>query len=156
MQSGNMTERESLPLILLEITNLLESYLENKFPTRTKTLPVKQRDRGVNSILTWNIFPKNLEETKEIFNSIQDLFSQKLESYEEGELLQYEISKGRILDSGSEAFIISRGFSWDLYIYQPEIFVYIRLLQEKSIEIDNNEWISVDIDLIKQSAWFVD
>ena len=39
----------------------------------------------------------------------------------EGELLQYKISDGRILDSGSEAFIISRGFSWDLYIYQPEI-----------------------------------
>ena len=156
MQSGNMAERESLPLILLEITNLLELYLEKKFPTRTKTLPVKQRDRGINSILTWNIFPRNPEEKAEIFDFIRNLFCQKLESYEEGGLLQYEISKGRILDSGSEAFLISRGFSWDLYVYQPEIFVYIRLLQEKNIGMNHNEWISVDIDLIKQSAWFVD
>jgi len=156
MRSGNMTERESLPLILLEITNLLESYLEEKFPIRTKTLPLKQRNRGNNSIFTWNIFHENPEETIEIFESIQNVINQKLESYEEGELLQYEISKGRILDSGSEAFLISKGFSWDLYIYQPEIFVYIRLLLEKNIEMDNNEWISVDIDLIKQSAWFVD
>jgi hypothetical protein len=121
-----------------------------------KTLPAKQRDRGINSILTWNIFPENPGEEIEIFDSIQKLINHKLESYEEGELLQYEISKGRILDSGSEAFIISRGFSWDLYIYQPETFIYIRLLQEKNIEKDSNEWISVDIDLIKQSAWFVD
>ena len=156
MQSGNMTVRESLPSILVEITNQLELYLEKKFPTRIKTLPVKQRDRGINSILTWNIFPENPGEEIKIFDSIQNLINQKLESYEEGELLQYEISKGRILDSGSEAFIISRGYSWDLYIYQPETFVYIRLLQEKNLEKDNQEWISVDIDLIKQSAWFVD
>jgi len=151
-----MTEQTFLPSILLEIIKILEKYLKKKFPIRTKTLPVKQRDSGVNSIITWNIFPENPKETTEIFDSIQNLLNQKLESYEEGELLQYEISKGRILDSGSEAFIISRGFSWDLYIYQPEIFVYIRLLQEKSIQKDNNEWISVDIDLIKNSAWFMD
>ncbi|MHA1512489.1 MAG: hypothetical protein ACTSRJ_00280 [Candidatus Hodarchaeales archaeon] len=151
-----MTEREPLPSILVEITNQLEKYLEKKFPNRMKTLPVKQRDRGINSILTWNIFPENPGEEIEIFDSIQKLINLKLESYEEGELLQYEISKGRILDSGSEAFIISRGFSWDLYIYQSETFIYIRLLKEKNIEKDSNEWISVDIDLIKQSAWFVD
>ena len=92
MQSGNMTERESLPYILVEITNLLEIYLEKKFPTRIKTLPVKQRDRGINSILTWNIFPENPGEEIEIFDSIQNLINQKLEGYEEGELLQYEIT----------------------------------------------------------------
>ena len=151
-----MTERETLPPVLIEISNLLESYLGKKFPTRTRTLPLKQRNRGINSILTWNIYPENPREAKEIFNSIQKILNQKLEDYEDGELLQYEISKGRILDSGSEAFIISRGFSWDLYIYQPEIFVYFRLLLERGLEKDTVEWISVDIDLIKQSAWFVD
>jgi hypothetical protein len=150
-----MTELESLPPILLEIVNLIEKFLEKKFPSRKKTLPLKKRDRGINSILTWNIFPRNSVETINIFDSIQVLLGQKLEAFKEGELLQYEISNGRILDSGSEAFIISRGFSWDLYLYEPEIFVYIRLLQEKTLEKDKNEWISVDIDLIKQSAWFL-
>ena len=156
MQSGSMTEQTSLPSILLEIVKVLETYLEKLFPNREMTLPVKQRDRGINSILTWNIYPRNPEEVTDIFDGIQNLLSKKLVDFEEGELLMYEISEGRILDSGSDAFLISRGFSWDLYIYQPEIFVYIRLLQEKKIEKDDNEWISVDIDLIRQSAWFVD
>ena len=156
MQSGSMTEQTSLPSILLEIVKVLEVYLEKLFPNRERTLPIKQRDRGINSILTWNIYPRSPEEVTDIFDNIQNLLSKKLVNYEEGELLMYEISEGRILDSGSDAFIISRGFSWDLYIYQPEIFVYIRLLQEKKIETDDNEWISVDIDLIRQSAWFVD
>ena len=156
MQSGSMTEQTSLPSILLEIVKVLEAYLEKLFPNRERTLPIKQRDRGINSILTWNIYPRSPEEVNDIFDSIQNLLGKKLVDFEEGELLMYEISEGRILDSGSDAFLISRGFSWDLYIYQPEIFVYIRLLQEKKIETDDNEWISVDIDLIRQSAWFVD
>jgi len=156
MQSGSMTEQASLPPILLEIVKALEKYLENLFPNRESTLPVKQRDRGINSILTWNIYPRSPKEVTDIFDSLQNLLGKKLVDFEEGELLMYEISEGRILDSGSDAFLISRGFSWDLYIYQPEIFVYIRLLQEKKIEKDDNEWISVDIDLIRQSAWFVD
>lgn len=156
MQSGIMTEQTSLPSILLEIVKVLEAYLEKLFPNRERTLPVKQHDRGINSILTWNIYPRSPEEVIDIFDSIQNLLSKKLVDFEEGELLMYEISEGRILDSGSDAFLISRGFSWDLYIYQPEIFIYIRLLQEKKIETDDNEWISVDIDLIRQSAWFVD
>ncbi|MHA2113677.1 MAG: hypothetical protein ACXAC6_00105 [Candidatus Hodarchaeales archaeon] len=151
-----MTEQASLPSILLEIVKVLEAYLEKLFPNRERTLPVKQRDRGINSILTWNIYPRSPEEVTDIFDSIQNLLSQILVDFEEGELLMYEISEGRILDSGSDAFLISRGFSWDLYIYQPEIFVYFRLVQEKKIETDDNEWISVDIDLIRQSAWFVD
>ncbi|MCK5346505.1 MAG: hypothetical protein KAR20_24015 [Candidatus Heimdallarchaeota archaeon] len=151
-----MTEQTSLPSILLEIVKVLEAYLEKLFPNRERTLPIKQRDRGINSILTWNIYPRSPEEVNDIFDSIQNLLGKKLVDFEEGELLMYEISEGRILDSGSDAFLISRGFSWDLYIYQPEIFVYIRLLQEKKIETDDNEWISVDIDLIRQSAWFVD
>jgi hypothetical protein len=156
MQSGSMIEQASLPSILQEIVKVLEAYLEKLLPNRKRTLPVKQRDKGINSILTWNIYPRTPEEVTDIFDSIQNLLSHKLVNFEGGELLMYEISEGRILDSGSDAFIISRGFSWDLYIYQPEIFVYIRLLQEKKIQTDDNEWISVDIDLIRQSAWFVD
>ncbi len=156
MQSGSMAKQTSLPSILLEIVKELEKYLEKKIPNRETTLPVKRRDKGNNSILTWNIYPRSPEEITELFESIQSLLDKKLVDFEEGELLMYKISEGRILDSGTDAFLISRGFSWDLYIYEPEIFVYIRILQEKKLEMDNNEWISVDIDLIRQSAWFLD
>jgi len=70
MQSGSMTEQASLPPILLEIVKALEKYLENLFPNRESTLPVKQRDRGINSILTWNIYPRSPEEVTDIFDNI--------------------------------------------------------------------------------------
>ena len=151
-----MTEIFPIPMIVLNIIDSVENYLKKEFPSRKKTLPVKKRKRGNNLIITWNIFPKTSEKIKVTFDVLHREMNQLLEEYQEGELLQYEIKKGRIIDSGTEAFLISRGYSWDLYIYQPETFIYIRLLQEKDIKINQKEWISIDIDIIEHSAWFAE
>ncbi len=72
------------------------------------------------------------------------------------ELISYTVNKGKILDSTVEAFIIKKGVNYDLYIYDPEIFIYIRLLLESPSKNQSREWISIDIDVIKKSAWFLD
>ena len=83
-----MTKFSVLPSILLEIRKSLELFLENKFLDRKQTLPVKQLDRGNNSILTWNIFPDSPEDIIEVFDKIHSLLREKLLNYQGGELLE--------------------------------------------------------------------
>ena len=59
-----------------------------------------------------------------------------------------------MIDTGMQEFQINFGESWDVYLYEPEIFVYIRLLLESKIINPEERWISLDIDVINNSAWF--
>ncbi len=144
-----------LPKVLQDLVRALEEYLDQILSTRERTLPVKIKSLNQNTILTWNIYPEPQSEIKKIFTQLKEIISHILEQPLDGELIHSELRKGRILDGGINAFSIIQGFSWDLYLYQPETFVYFRLLHESTLDI-TNEWISIDIDLIENSAWFVE
>jgi hypothetical protein len=151
-----MERIDYLPNVLKIIIKSIESYLTNNYPERTRTLPVSIKQRGKNSIITWNVFPDFENNLEEVYNDCQTLLQSELEKITDGELLEYNIGNGRILDAGLDAFIIRKGMSWDLYLYQKELLIYIRLLHETSKENPENEWLSIDIDLIEKSAWFLD
>lgn len=151
-----MIDLQLLPELLQVLTTNLECYLDQILSDRKKTLPVKIRQTHNNVIITWNVFPDSSNELGAIFKDVQNIINQKLDKLKKGEILQYEISNGHIVDSGSEAFLIKRGYSWDLYLYEPETFIYIRLLHESQINQWDEEWISIDIDIVNKSAWFKD
>ncbi|MHA2306159.1 MAG: hypothetical protein ACXACU_12290, partial [Candidatus Hodarchaeales archaeon] len=66
------------------------------------------------------------------------------------------IDTGGITDSGTQEFQIIRGKSWEVYLYDPETFIYIRLLNESRIADPFDKWLSIDIDIVENSAWFAD
>jgi len=150
-----MNNIKSLPSILQKLVQAIEDYLDKTFPNRKKTLPIKMKRRSQNTIISWNIYPEPQKEVSTLFITLQQIISSILEQTLDGELIYYELKKGHIFDAGIKAFSINHGFIWDLYLYQPEIFVYIRLIHECNLD-NSNEWISIDIDLIESSAWFLD
>lgn len=145
-----------LPNSLHELVNSLEDHIDTLFPDRKITLPVKIRRNDHNSIITWNIFPYNQMDLGEILKDLNEIISSNLLRIPKSELIAYNIDQGKILDSGIEAFRIKSGFIYDLYIYDPEIFVYTRLLQEFRLNDQSKQWISIDIDVVTNSAWFSD
>ena len=144
-----------LPEVLQELVQRLEDHMDKIAPARERTLPVKIKKQRQNTIITWNIYPEPQNEIKNTFSDLREVISGILEQPLDGELIYSEIKKGQILDAGINAFSIIQGFSWDLYLYQPEIFVYVRLVHETTLD-KTNEWISIDIDVIENSAWFLD
>ncbi len=150
-----MKELIHLPKVIKKLEQNLEGYLGKLFPTRERTLPVKKMKRENNTIMTWNVYPNPPEKINKIFVDLEKIISRILKHPIDGELICYEIKAGQILDGGVNAFSILQGFNWDLYLYQPEIFIYIRLQHESDLDV-TNEWISIDIDLVNNSAWFLD
>ena len=106
-----------------------------------------------NLKLSYNIYPR-----KDSFNDIWHLLESLLklrfnELSKLGEVINYDVDHGAIADQGTEYFKIQKAFLFECYIYEPESFLYARLLHEFDI-IKKSEWISIDLDGIEQSAWF--
>ena len=146
----------SLPLLLQSIVNSVEDYIVSLNLNREVNKPVKIRHRELNTIISWNLFMDSGLEN--VFLTIEKLIQNQLKNIQ-GELLKYTITNGSITDHTFETFNefrIHRGKNWDVYLYEPETFAYIRLLIESRTDLVDKKWISLDIDLVRKSAWFLD
>lgn len=101
-------------------------------------------------ILSFNFYPENVDDT---FNSMNRLL-EKVIPFRDGEIIVHYAENSRILDQKHEAFLIKKSKIFEIYLYELEAFSYIRLLHEKAPK--GNEWISLDIDYIKNCLWFKD
>ena len=150
---------DNIPKFLINVINEIESFL-NTLGNRKKTLPVKQRTRGDNITFSWNIYGDNIEELKD---HLVNLIEPKLTSIE-GEIIKLLVNQGSINDSGTIEFEIVDGRTYEVYLYKQEAFLYIRIYQERRLDIKknqnynllDNQWLSIDIDYVKRSAWFID
>ena len=103
--------------------------------------------------VTWNIFPTaNLDLTdllqmlaKTIANNLKDI---------NGEIIEFNLANGKIRDRGVQEFQILTGKTWEVYLYEPETFIYLRLLYESRTDDPDKKWISIDMDIVLDSAWF--
>jgi hypothetical protein len=133
----------------------IERVLSSEFENRQKTLPVKVIKRNNNTAVTWNIYPtdtiKHDELLVELIKTIEDNFNNII-----GEIIKFNITNGSIIDSGNQEFQIIEGQSWEVYLFDPETFIYIRLLNESRIADPLDKWLSIDIDIVEHSAWFAD
>ncbi len=134
------------------LIDAIEARIELLRLDRSRTPPVKKQQRLNNIIITWNIFSTD--------DSLEDLLTQfykeiKLKLKEVvGEIIHFQIETGEISDTGLKEFIILSGHSWEIYIYSPETFIYLRLLLEAKKANPDEQWISIDIDIVTESAWF--
>lgn len=108
-----------------------------------------------NITISYNIYPDeaNIEQTWLVLFDLLHSTFQELSKI--GEVIFYDTASGKILDQGIEYFTVLRANVFECYIYEPESFVYARLLEEFD-KIKKNTWISIDIDGIERSAWFVE
>ncbi len=119
------------------------------------TFTRKVKHRGNNTILSWNVFPGNASLLKAVFEELCLALKEALEDIN-GEIIRYEGIRGEIWDRRYDQFVILEGCLHEVYWYDPEIFGYIRVLHEKDKLSKEKEWVSVDVDLVMDSAWFVD
>jgi hypothetical protein len=140
-----------IQLLLNSVSNIVDSTLES-FQSISVTGPTfRQRDNNFN--LSYNIYPAGL-----IIDSCYDSLLVILEEYflhlsKEGEVITYSTTSGSIFDQGKEYFKVLSANIFECYVYNPESFVFARLLKEYDI-LKKNIWISIDIDGIEKSAWF--
>lgn len=111
------------------------------------------RKRTNNITISYNIIPEkdNFEKVWEKLNS--EIGVEFDELSKSGEIITYSAENGSILDQGVEYFKVLKSKLYECYIYEPESFIYARLLHEYD-KLKKNEWLSIDIDIIDQSAWF--
>ncbi|MFX0084123.1 MAG: hypothetical protein ACFFAU_00480 [Candidatus Hodarchaeota archaeon] len=133
----------------------IEHFFDSIFTNRLRTLPVKIKKRNQNTIVTWNIFPTNKVNLDDIFPILIDKINNNFENIN-GEIIKLRKAEGIISDTGNQEFQIIKSNSWEIYLYKPEIFMYIRLSYESRLSNPNDAWLSIDIDITEESAWFVD
>lgn len=137
--------------LIFEIERILSSEFEN----RLKTLPVKVIKRSNNTTVTWNIYPPDLSKNDKLLVKLAKAINENFNNIV-GEIIKFKIANGSILDSGNQEFQIIRGQSWEIYLFDPETFIYIRLLNESRLADPIEKWLSIDIDIVESSAWFAD
>ena len=146
---------EILPEVLQQLVQSIDDLIDSYFPNRLRTLPVKINNRKQNITVTWNIYPTEKITLKDLFQIFVKTIDENLIDIN-GEIIQYKLINGKILDNPEliQEFEISTGKSWEIYLYEPETFIYLRLLYESRIANPHDKWISIDIDIVKESAWF--
>jgi hypothetical protein len=103
---------------------------------------------GQSKTLAYNLF---LEERQELLKSLENVINSALSGLK-AEIISLKGS-GTIQDLGISAFQILQSITWEVYLYDPEDFAYIRLFHERDPE-KGTEWLSLDVDYVEKSAWF--
>ncbi|MFW9778266.1 MAG: hypothetical protein ACFFE8_05365 [Candidatus Heimdallarchaeota archaeon] len=144
----------SIPEVLRHLMFQINRLMDENSIDRSQTHPPKLRQRANNIVVMWNIFL----EQKSSLNNLMAKIDQSIEtilSQIRGEVIKFNVDSGTIKDMGTQEFRVIRGKIWNVYFYEPEDFLSVRLVHEETLH-DQEQWISVDIDLVTNSAWFVD
>lgn len=111
------------------------------------------RNRENNKTISYNIYP-SANVFANTWELLESLLRQKFNDLSKsGEVINYTSEHGGIKDQGIEYFKVVKAILFECYIYEPESFIYARLLHEYD-KTKNTEWISIDLDGIEKSAWF--
>ena len=146
---------------MIKIAVFVEQYMQNLANDINNSLTSENvnitgptfRKRENNITLSYNIYPIETR-IEELWTLLHNLLTAKFkELSKQGEVIMYSTTQGSILDQGIEYFKVQKGTIFECYIYEPESFIYTRLLQEFDV-LKKTQWISIDLDGIEQSAWF--
>ncbi len=146
---------------MIKINSFIEPYLQSLsglingvlYELRVTIVGPTFRKRENNVTLSYNIYPKEMDINELwtlLYNTLKNNFT---ELSKKGEVILYTPTQGSILDQGVEYFKVTNANVFECYIYEPESFIYARILQEYDI-IKKTRWISIDVDGIDRSAWF--
>ncbi|MHA2202516.1 MAG: hypothetical protein ACW991_02395 [Candidatus Hodarchaeales archaeon] len=144
---------EKLPEVLQQLVSKIEDQINFYYANRSRTLPVRINKRKQNITITWNIYPIDRIRLEDLFQILTKTAEENLKDIN-GEIIHCTLTNGIIRDRGVEEFQIHSGKTWEIYLYDPEIYVDVRLLYESRITQPLDKWLSIDIDIVLESAWF--
>ena len=121
----------------------IEFFIENYLITLAGEINSLLKDLKVNVIgptyhkrknnltMSYNIHPleTNIDELWDLCYSFLDNKFKDLSKT--GEVIIYASTQGSILDQGVEYFKVNKANIFECYIYEPESFIYARILQHK-------------------------
>ena len=142
-----------LPKELQGLVVNLEDLLNSHYSNRSRTLPVRITKRKQNIVITWNIYPGAKIQLNDLFLIIAKTIEKSLKDIN-GEIISCFLTNGEIRDRGVQEFQIHMGRTWEIYLYDPETYIALRLLYESRISHPQDRWLSIDIDVVAESAWF--
>ncbi|MFX0122171.1 MAG: hypothetical protein ACFFAE_00915 [Candidatus Hodarchaeota archaeon] len=146
---------EILPEVIQQLVSKIENLINSHYSNRSRTLPVRIKKRKQNITITWNIYPIDRIPLEELFQILTKAIGENLKDIN-GEIIYCTLTNGKIRDRGVQEFQIHTGKTWEIYLYEPEIFIDVRLLYESRIAPPHDRWLSIDIDIVTESAWFID
>ncbi|GEM_PF-1703830 len=132
--------------------------LKSKFENEDSlSVPVKFSHslRGTYATFSTNLFPKRKSDVKKIYIDACTVVRAAIVGHigEEGEIIEYEVSEGRIFDGGKVWFYVLEGFIVEAYCFTCRSVSFARVLHEKDPRREN-EWVSVDVDENLDTPWF--
>lgn len=145
---------ETLPEVLQQLVSKIEDLLNSFYSNRSQTLPVRINKRKQNLTVTWNIYPAEKITLEDLFQTLTKTIEENLKDIH-GEIIHCTLTNGKIRDRGVQEFQIHLGKTWEIYLYDPETYIDVRLLYESRITQPLDKWLSIDIDVVIESAWFV-
>jgi hypothetical protein len=137
--------------LIVQISDIASLNKKNTGPT------IREKDQ--NLTVSYNIY-NNLSVNWAKLTKLLELIFEGKNLIPKGEVITHLGSGGKIIDSGLRSFEVVRSKIWECYFYDPEEFMYVRALWERDLQKKDKvtdldlEWISVDIDLVRDSAWF--
>ncbi len=149
----NFLSLEILPKVLQQLVSKIEDLINSYYSNRSRTLPVRINKRKQNITITWNIYPVDRIRLEDLSKILTKTVEENLKDIN-GEIIHCTLTDGMIRDRGVQEFQIHSGKTWEIYLYDPEIYVDVRLLCESRITQPHDKWLSIDIDIVMESAWF--
>ena len=116
------------------------------------------RSSDHNIALAYNFYSDFLETIWDTLGTILEHFIHTFNS--KSEFILHNGCSGEIIDSGYHSFHIKQSRIIEAYFYEQELFLYVRVLWESHLQHTKthlpDEWISLDVDVVLKSAWFVE
>lgn len=138
-----------------EISAAIENILSGDLRL-SRPVKFKRKEKGNVNIATTNIYLKE----KSLLGDFVSYISNSVESIIEkhlalnGEIIKLNIESGTVSDRGEVWFEIVDGVVFEVYCFTCKAISFVRVLHEKQLYGEKNEWISLDMDEYLDSQWF--
>lgn len=107
-------------------------------------------------IWTTNIYLRDKSQLSEFVSYIADVVESILDKHlaSDGEIIRLSVGGGTVSDRGEIWFEIVDGVVFEVYCFTCRSISFVRVLHEKQLYGEKNEWVSLDIDEYLDSRWF--
>ena len=116
----------------------------------------KRKEKGNAIIVTTNLYLKEKSMLYEFVSYIANIVESIIEKHLalNGEIIKSNIESGTVSDRGEIWFEIVNGVVFEVYCFTCKAISFVRVLHEKQLYGEKNEWISLDMDEYLDSQWF--
>lgn len=120
-----------------------------------ETARFSMSSRGGYTTFSTNIFPRSNSYAGRVYLEARDIVRGAVMGHvgRDGEVIEYEVSRGRVIDGGEVWFYVLEGTVVEAYCFACESVSFVRVLHEQDPR-SGREWVSVDVDENFETPWF--